>query len=194
MAPLQRRVFHMVAASLFPTLFLFVPRTPLLVAAIALTVTVIAGEALRFKVPAVNRWLTRKVRVLMKEREHGVVFGSTYVLIATTVVIGVMDRSIAPLALFFLAFGDPAAAFIGERWGRHRFGKGTIEGSLAFLGAALAIGAVLLATRLDTTVPVMVVGVFTATIVEALPEWLDDNLTVPLAGGGAMALAAMAWG
>ena len=194
MAPVQRRVFHLAAASLFPTLFLFAPRTPLLIAAIALTVTVIAGEALRFKVPAFNRRLTRAVRVLMKEREQGAVFGSTYVLIATTVVIGVMDRSIAPLALYFLALGDPAAAIVGERWGRHRFGKGTLEGSIAFLGAALAIGVVLLATKLDTTVPVMVVGVFAATIVEALPAWLDDNLTVPLAGGGAMALAALAWG
>ncbi len=194
MAPVQRRLFHLAAASIFPTLFLFAPRTPLLIAAIALTVAVIVGEALRFKSPSMNRWLTRNVRLLMKDREHRVVFGSTYVLIATTIVIGTIDRSIVPLALYFMAVADPTAAFVGERWGRHRFGKGTVEGSSAFLGAALTVGVLLLWTKLDTTYPVMLVGVFAATLVEALPEWLDDNLTVPLIGGGAMALAAQTWG
>jgi dolichol kinase len=132
--------------------------------------------------------LTRNVRFLLRERAHGAVFGSAYVLIET------MDRSIAPLALYFMAVADPTAAFVGERWGRHHFGKGTVEDSTAFLGAALVVSALLLAIKLDMPYPVMLVGAFAATLVEALPEWLDDNLTVPLAGGGAMALAAQTWG
>ncbi len=192
-AGIERRIFHLFAASTFPVALLFAPQTPLLIAAIVLAAGAVLGEALRFRVQAFNDWLTRSVRPLMKQSEEAVPFGSTYVLVSTAIVLGTMSQPVAVLALFFLAIGDPVAAMVGERYGAHRvFGK-SYEGSAAFLAAALAIGALLAATELDTPYSVMVVGAVAAMLAELAPMALDDNIKTPLAAGGVMTLAAHFW-
>ncbi|MEE9286329.1 MAG: hypothetical protein V3V35_11450 [Dehalococcoidia bacterium] len=194
LARIERRIFHLVAGSIFPIALLFAPETPLLIAAIVLAGGAVLGEALRFRVQAFNRWLTRTVRPLMKEGEHATPFASTYLLIATAIIVGTMSAPVAALALFYLSIGDPVAAMVGQRFGAGRlFGK-SLEGSSAFLAAALAIGALLLATELDTTYSVMVVGACAAMLAELAPMRLDDNLKVPLAAGGVMTLTAHFWG
>jgi dolichol kinase len=94
------------------------------------------------------------------------------------------DRPIAVAALAFIMAGDPAAAIVGRKWGRHKYGNKSFEGSLAFLIAALIV------TWLAPGLPLKIgiVGAFVATVVEAVSSGVDDNASVPLISGLAMHL------
>ena len=187
-------MFHLCAGSVFPILLLFLPRTPLLAAAITLLVVVVAAEGLRFRYQALNQWLLKLLRPLLKRKEDRSPLGSTYWLVATPVVIGLMAQPVAVLALFYTSIGDSLAALVGERQGRFPLWGKSLQGSAAFLASSLAIGGLLLATGLETTLAVMLVGALAATLLELLPLPFDDNLRVPLGSGVVMLLAARFWG
>ena len=112
--------------------------------------------------------------------------GATYILITVCLTVALYDRSIAVVALAFIIVGDSLAAIIGRRWGRHKwFRTKSIEGSLGCLGGCLIVA--FLAP--DISLPVAVFGAFVASLVEALPWKIDDNVTVPILSGLMMTLA-----
>ena len=89
-----------------------------------------------------------------------------------------------------LAAGDPIAAIIGRRYGKLRIGGKSIEGGLA--NAALAFCLIFIFVR---SVHVAAAGALVGAIVEMFDiRYLDDNITVPLAAGGAMVLAVRYFG
>ncbi len=192
-ARLERRLFHLCAASVLPALLFLFPRLPVLFLSLGITAIALATEALRFRLPNFNAWLLGIIKPLVKQKEHGEVFASTYLLIAASFVILLFPKPIAVLALFFLAIGDPMAALVGQRWGRHQIGSRTLEGSAAFALGALAIGTVLLTAGLALTWPVLVVGLAAATLAELAPLPSDDNLKVPILSATAMLAATHLW-
>ncbi len=89
-------------------------------------------------------------------------------------------------AILSLAAGDPAAAIIGGKYGRIRIGGKTLEGALANAAASF----VLMRPFVHSSV-VAASGAVAGAIIEMFDlPLLDDNVTVPLAAGGAMYLAA----
>ncbi len=81
-----------------------------------------------------------------------------------------------------LAAGDPVAAIVGRRYGKLRIGGKSIEGGLA--NAVLAFCLIFIFVR---SVPVAASGALAGAFVEMFEiPYLDDNITVPLAAGGAM--------
>jgi dolichol kinase len=80
--------------------------------------------------------------------------------------------------------GDTFAALIGRKFGRHKFGRKSVEGSLGCLVGTLIVAA--LAPGLPMWVAA--VGAVTATVTEALSVTIDDNITVPLVSGTVMTL------
>ena len=120
-------------------------------------------------------------------REHemmGDFTGATYILLTSCLAIAMFAKPVAVASLAFIMAGDPAAAIIGRKWGRHRYGKKSFEGSLAFLLAALVV--VYIAPRLPMEVGI--VGALVATFVEAVSSGVDDNASVPLISGLVMHL------
>ncbi len=190
-ARLERRLFHLCAASLFPTLLLFFPRWPVLIAALVLLTAHLALDGARLRIPAINAWVCRAFAPLMKERERTEPVAATYLIIATCIVIAAFPPIIASLALYFIAIGDPLAALVGQRWGRPRVGRRSFEGSAAFLAGALAIGALVTSADDGVSYAVMTLGAITAALAELAPLPLDDNIKVPLAAAPLMALAAL---
>jgi dolichol kinase len=93
--------------------------------------------------------------------------------------------AIAATAVAYAVFGDAAAALVGRR-----FGGGaakSVPGSLACLATCIAIGAALLPGR-----PLAIaVGAAVATLVEAAPLPVDDNITVPLLAAVALVAIGM---
>lgn len=81
-----------------------------------------------------------------------------------------------------MSVGDIAAALIGQTFGRTKIGNKTIEGSLGCLVvcALTAYGMNIL------PLSVSLFGAFMATIFEALPIEIDDNILIPLGSGTAM--------
>jgi dolichol kinase len=89
-----------------------------------------------------------------------------------------------------LAAGDPIAAIVGRRYGKLRIGGKSVEGGLA--NAALAFCLIFIFVR---SFHLAAVGALAGAVAEMLDiPYLDDNIIVPLAAGGAMAAFAHFFG
>lgn len=108
---------------------------------------------------------------------------------ASALVLMSMTHALVPclVALWVLGFGDPAAAIIGRRFGKHPLVHGrTLEGTLAFVffGAASAF-AFLMITHPETGALTLgitcIVGAITGALAELWSRRIDDNLSIPLA-------------
>lgn len=92
-----------------------------------------------------------------------------------------------------MAFGDPAAQYIGSRYGRKKIPWNqdkTYLGSLAFLIAS-GLGTVLLLKLVpqeiipsEWSLMILLVAMLAATLAESLPGTINDNLLVPLVASG----------
>ena len=128
----------------------------------------------------------RKFVVIMI-REHetaGDFTGAAYILLSSCFTIAFYDKPVAIAALAFIIVGDTLAALIGRKFGRHKFGTKSVEGSLGCL-----LGTVLVALAApDLALSVGLLGAVTATVVEALSGSIDDNVTVPVISGLVMTI------
>lgn len=111
--------------------------------------------------------------------------GATYILLTVCATVAMFDKPIVIAVLAFIMVGDTFAALVGRRWGRHRIGNKSLEGSAACFISILTVVAIVPSLSWE----IGLIGAFVATIVEALPWKIDDNVTVPLLSGIAMTLA-----
>lgn len=166
--------------------FLHLDRQEMLSIMIPVTVAMILIDIARLR-----QWLFWKAfarRILSPViRQHemaGDFTGATYILLSVCLTVALYDKPIAIAAMVFIIVGDTLAALVGRRFGRHRFGNKSVEGSLACL-AGTVIVAVLMP---DLPIGIRLGGAVIATIVEALPLGIDDNITVPILSGLSMTL------
>ena len=194
---LERRVFHAVAASLLPVGALLLPLHLVQSLALVAALIIVAAEAARRLSPRMNRLFVGAFgRMMRPAEEQGRITGATYLVCASLAALLLYPPSVAALALLFHAWGDPAAAMVGSRFGRLRLPalgerlqqSKSLEGSLAFLAVALVVSAVLWATGAFDVFWLAVLGALAAAVVELLRLPVDDNLTVPLVSGGLMAV------
>ncbi len=131
------------------------------------------------------RLLRKMISPIIREsEERGDFTGATYILATACLTIALFSRPIAALAMAFIIAGDPASALIGRKFGRHKFRSKSLEGSLAFLIAAIVIALIMPGVPLT----VKFIGAVVATITEAVSFRVDDNATVPLVSGLVMTL------
>jgi len=98
----------------------------------------------------------------------------------------VANRGAVLAGIAALAFGDPAAALVGSRWGQRRYTRWahgrTVEGSIAFVLVA-GIATTLVAAACPGGPPPLRAGVgcgVAGAIAEALSPAGVDNVTIPL--------------
>ena len=183
---LKRGLFHIFGGLFIPVAALFLPRTFLVISLCAVTFIFLAFEFVRFRAPGINRWFFSFFKPLLREKEASRLTGTSYILIASLIAFLVFQRDIAVLALSFLAVGDAMATMVGERIGKRRLLGKTLEGDLACFISCLAIGFVFYYAGLNIPLLVILVGSVGATIVEAIPLPINDNLTMPLFVGVVM--------
>jgi glycerol-3-phosphate acyltransferase PlsY len=182
-----RRLFHALGAITIALVGLAMPWSlfvPLLILAAASFVTV---DLVRFKHSRLNRWYVKRLRPFIRTTEVSRITGASYMAIAAAVAFLSFDPIVAALSLCFLGAGDPVSGIIGCRPGTRLLGNKTVESSLGCFAACL-VPAVLF--NLFGGVPLLfgVAGAVVATVVEALPLPVNDNITVPLMSGGLVAL------
>ncbi len=184
---LMRKGTHM-GALIIPAgyYFLHLERPEMLSIMVPITVAMILIDIARLR-----RWLfwkafARKIFSPMV-RQHemaGDFTGATYILLSVCLTVALYDKPIAIAAMAFIIVGDTLAALIGRRFGRHRFGNKSVEGSLACLAGTVIVAVVVP----DLPMGILFFGAVVATIVEALPLNIDDNITVPILSGLLMTL------
>jgi len=192
LAELRRKAIHLFALNLpLDILYQFVPwprsRGAWTLLLISLTVGAVAVDLVRIQEPRVRRFFRDFLGGMLREHEEFSLLGSTYLLLASLLAVGLFPQPVAAAALGFTVLGDAFAAIVGKAWGRTRvFGK-TLEGALGGLAACLAWAAFLSITG-HLPWGVAVTGALVASLVELLPIPLDDNLGMTLFAGYAMRL------
>ena len=186
--PVPRRFFHIAAGLTIPIAGIFLPESAMVAGLGIVSAGGLGMEIARFKVEWLNQCLVRWLEPLLKADEDRRITGATYMVIAGLIAFLLFDTVVAVSAMLFLALGDPAAALVGRRMpGPRLFGKSPV-GTIAFLVVSLLIVAVLVGSGRFPYHWALLVGGAVAALVELAPVPPDDNLTIPLAAGGAMHL------
>jgi len=121
---------------------------------------------------------------MIRPREKEGFTGASYIISTDVLVILLFAKPVAICAMAFIALGDSAAAMVGRRWGFHKYGNKSVEGSLGFFIASSGAGiAFHFIYPGQLPLIVSIAGAFVATIVEAMSVRSDDNMTVPTISG-----------
>ena len=153
----------------------------LLVAAAALA---LGADVLRVRSELFARTLYRVFGIMMRPEEcppvggRLVLNGATWVLLSASLLVALFPLDVAVLSFTVFMIADAAAALVGRRWGRRRWGRTTrtAEGSGAFFIAGVAVMGGFGWTPWWTTLAAVAAGA--AAEVPSRP--LNDNIRVPL--------------
>jgi dolichol kinase len=193
MKHLGRKIFHLLGGLGLLSLYFIVSRDTALVLYSALAVIVLSLEIARLNIPAWNRFFYTRFDSFIRQNEVRKLTGTVPYILGVAVSLYAYSTDVASAAICFLAFGDVAATTIGERYGKTKIGDKSLEGSVAFVVAALVAGAALHLLGLGLAPAVLVIGAVAAAGVELLPLRLNDNLMIPILTGAVMELA-LGWG
>jgi dolichol kinase len=118
---------------------------------------------------------------LTRDRLH--LNGATWITMAAFILIAFFPKTIAVTAFAMVSVSDTVAALVGKKFGRHRFGQKSIEGSLSFFISAMPIVALIPGLLLPVGIVMAVAGTITEALVLKIGDFrIDDNFSVPIAG------------
>ncbi len=108
--------------------------------------------------------------------------GATWVMIGNFITILIFPKPVAILSIFFLVFGDTAAALIGMRFGHHKIWGKSWEGFFGGVAVSVCVA------WIYPSVPFSIgfAGAVSGMIMELVPIPLDDNFKIPLGAGAIM--------
>ena len=155
----------------------------------ALTAVAIAIDLGRRGDGAFARWFGTWLGPILRDKERTLerrwLHAATWFFVVCTVLIAYFPKYVAILAISVLIAGDAAAALVGRRLGRHRVWGRSLEGSAAFLAAALLVMAVTprLQGRPEEYALCAVAALVGAAAELLSRDPLEDNVTVPLSVG-----------
>ena len=184
-----RKLYHLLGGVGLLYLYYLLGRDRALVFYSVLFIMVLALDVTRLAIPAVNTFLFTRFSSFIRKNEAHKLTGTAPYVLGIGLSLYAFSLPVATAAICFLAFGDVAATTIGERYGRTKIGGKSLEGTIAFVIAALAVGGALVLMGSGTNPWVMVLGALVAAGVELLPLPINDNLVIPIVSGGVMELA-----
>ena len=143
-------------------------------------------EIFRIQSSFISKFFEKYLFFMMRSFEkQGSLTGSTWVFVGALITIILVPQPFSLLALFFLAFGDTLAALVGMRFPFIKIGNKTLSGSLACFIMCLSVGLIL---DFEISSEIILIGAFTATIVELISIKINDNILIPVLSGCAMYL------
>jgi dolichol kinase len=180
----MRKAVHAFSV-VIPVCYLFLPRSIMLIVLLIASATAITIDLSRITGLALwSKFLVKIFGCMIRPKEKEGFTGASYILSTDFLVILLFDKPVAIAAIAYIALGDTAAAMVGRRWGFHKYGNKSIEGSLGFfvVTAGAGIGFHYL---YPGALPIIAVitGAAVAAIVEAMTVRSDDNMTVPIVCG-----------
>lgn len=190
MKHLGRKLYHLLGGICLLALYYLLGRHTALTLYAGLFLLVLAVEAVRLSLPAVNEYVYAHFAGFLRQKERHTLTGTPPYILGIGLSLFLFRPDIAAAAVCFLAFGDVAATTIGERYGRVRIGEKSLEGTLAFVAAALGAGFLLHVLGVGLSPGMIAAGAVIAAGVELLSLPVNDNLLIPLVSGGVMELIA----
>lgn len=188
MKHIGRKFYHLIGGVGLLSLYYILGRDRVFIFYALFFLIVLVLEILRLKIPAVNRLIFTKFGSFIRKNEEHKLTGTAPYILGIGLSLYLYRPDIATAAICFLVFGDVAATTIGERYGKTKIGNKSLEGTLAFVVAALSVGFLLPLVGIPVMHGIILVGAIVAAGVELLPLPVNDNLVIPLVSGGVMAL------
>jgi dolichol kinase len=189
-----RSLFHVASGATSLALMQLLPGRSWLIG-VSLTIAVAAWtmEAARRRSPAINDFLMRLLGAIAHPHERYRVNSSTWYVTALVILATFFPLRDAEIGVVVLGLADPAAGFIGRRFGRTRLRAGrSLEGTLTFalVGAlaALATLAVFHPLPWSSRILLAVAGAVAGAVAELVSTRFDDNFTIPLTAALAASL------
>ena len=189
MKHLGRKLFHLLGGLGLLSLYFLLGRNASFFCYGALIIIVLAFETVRLMLPGVNRFLYLHFGSFIRKNEERKLTGTAPYILGVGLSLYAYSTPAAAAAICFLAFGDVAATTIGERFGKTKVGDKSLEGTAAFVAAALAAGILLSVLGLGLAPWIMLLGALAAAGVELLTLRVNDNLVIPVVAGAVMELA-----
>jgi dolichol kinase len=185
-----RKLIHLAGAA-FALLYLVAPRQVVLVIALVALALTIAIEWGRQRWPLLERLFEWLIGPALRRGEESKPTTGTWSMLGIIVTLIAFRREFAIPAILYAQIGDPAAEIVGRNSGRHRLPNGkSLEGSLGCFIVNLVVGLVCCQV-LPLSPGVVALGALVATLAEAAPLPLGDNLLMAPLSGLAMTSAAL---
>lgn len=185
-----RKAIHMCSLSI-PIVYYFLSKERALAILVPLTLVFLTIDIARHYSTIISRWFYNWFGWLLRKHEQDGsakrLSGATNVLISACFCVLIFPKIVTISAFAILIVSDTTSALIGRRFGKKRFFNKSLVGSLAFFISAIVV--VMLAPkveRLATEYAIGAVASAVGTVVEALSNVIDDNITIPISIGFTM--------
>ena len=188
MKHIGRKIYHLAGGIGLLSLYYVLGRDRALIFYAGFFLIVLMLDLIRLNVPPLNRFILTKFGSFIRANEEHKLTGTAPYVLGIGLSLYLYRTDIATAAVCFLAFGDVAATAVGERYGRTKIGSKSLEGTLAFVVAAVSVGLLLPVVGISVVLGVILTGAIVAAGVELLPLPVNDNLVIPLVSGGVMSL------
>ncbi len=148
-------------------------------------VTVAIPDILRLKNPRLNQFILKRFRWILRDSEAQQVSGVTYAILGIFISAALFPKPVVELSLLMLAFGDPAAAIFGVRFGKDKiWGNKSLQGATAAFLVCSVVAYVYLLFNTLMLERALLVGLICGLIgalSEIIPfgKW-DDNFSFPI--------------
>lgn len=181
-----RKLYHLIGGLVLLSLYYLFGRDRALLFYGVLFILALGLDIMRLSIPSLNELVFSRFSSFIRKNEAHKLTGTAPYVLGIGLSLYLYTTEVATVAICFLAFGDVAATAIGERYGRTKIGEKSLEGTAAFIIAALAAGGILDIIGPGLTPWVMVLGALAAAGVELLTLPVNDNLVIPIVSGGIM--------
>ncbi len=188
---LARKLIH-ITNLVIPLSYLWIFQNQITMVGILLFFTILSIfiEMLRVRNHQVSSFFERWLNFMMRKNEtSGNITGATWVFVGAFLTVLLVPNPYAVLGLIFLSVGDTVAALIGIGYPLVRIGRKTLSGTLSGFVVCILAGK---ATGLPVSDLVIIFGASVAMVIELIPSPVNDNVTIPLSSGLAMALISSA--
>ena len=188
---LARKLIH-ITNLVIPLSYLWIFQNQITMVGILLFFTILSIfiEMFRVRSSQVSSFFERWLNFMMRENEtSGYITGATWVFVGAFLTVLLVPNPYAVLGLIFLSVGDTVAALIGIGYPLVRIGRKTLSGTLSGFVVCILAGK---ATGLPVSDLVIIFGASVAMVIELIPSPVNDNVTIPLSSGLAMALISSA--
>lgn len=188
MKNIGRKLFHLLGGLGLMSIYHIFGRRRALNLYGELFIFVLLFEVARLSIPAWNRYLYDHFGSFIRKNEEHKLTGTIPYILGAGLSFYVYSPQVASTAICFLAFGDVAATTVGERYGKTKIGHKSLEGTAAFIIAAVLAGFLISYVGLALKAWVMIFGALIAAGIELLPISVNDNFLIPVLSGAVMEL------
>jgi len=185
-----RRLFHSLGGAAIAISGLLLPRAVFLPVLSMAVGGFVLLDIIRFKNSRLNTWFISNFRPFLRTGETTRITGASYMGIGAILAFFCFEAQVAALSLLFLAAGDPVSGVVRVNWGTLTLKNKSLASSSACFAVCVTIGMVF-SFLSGLPVAVVILAALAATVIEATPLPVNDNITIPFVSGGVMMISGL---